>query len=137
MGFYSQSESNKTLIIERRLRSITTYSHSRLGDTELGLKEAFQGREFSRHPARPSLLELGAETIARTIKIKEAKQLILWINGAFGSGKTTISYELNRRIPNSFVYDPENIGFFIRKNIPKQILKVLCGERLTFQFCKQ
>lgn len=49
--------------------------------------------------------------------------MILWINGAFGSGKTTISYELNRRIPNSFVYDPENVGFFIRKNIPKQILK--------------
>ncbi len=51
------------------------------------------------------------------------RQLIIWINGAFGAGKTTVSYELNRRIPNSFVYDPENIGFFIRKNVPKQILK--------------
>ncbi|WP_440109195.1 AAA family ATPase [Paenibacillus sp. QZ-Y1] len=49
--------------------------------------------------------------------------MILWINGAFGSGKTTIAYELNRRIPNSFIYDPENIGYFIRKNSPKQILK--------------
>lgn len=49
--------------------------------------------------------------------------MILWINGAFGSGKTTISYELKRRIPNSFVYDPENVGYFIRKNIPAQILK--------------
>ncbi|MCL6604584.1 MAG: AAA family ATPase [Paenibacillus sp.] len=49
--------------------------------------------------------------------------MILWINGAFGSGKTTISYELNRRISNSFVYDPENVGYFIRKNTPKQILK--------------
>ncbi|MFC7677339.1 AAA family ATPase [Paenibacillus sp. GCM10028914] len=49
--------------------------------------------------------------------------MILWINGAFGSGKTTLSYELNRRIPNSFVYDPENVGYFIRKNAPKQILK--------------
>ncbi|MFK7693241.1 AAA family ATPase [Paenibacillus sp. HJGM_3] len=49
--------------------------------------------------------------------------MILWINGAFGSGKTTISYELKRRIPNSFVYDPENVGYFIRKNVPKQILK--------------
>ncbi len=57
------------------------------------------------------------------IKTKGAKQLIIWINGAFGSGKTTIAYELNRRIPNSFVYDPENVGFFIRKNVPKRILK--------------
>ena len=49
--------------------------------------------------------------------------MIIWINGAFGSGKTTIAYELNRRIPNSFIYDPENMGYFIRKNSPKQILK--------------
>ncbi|WP_010275728.1 AAA family ATPase [Paenibacillus senegalensis] len=49
--------------------------------------------------------------------------MILWVNGAFGAGKTTIAYELNRRIPHSFVYDPENAGYFIRKNAPKQILK--------------
>lgn len=42
--------------------------------------------------------------------------MILWINGAFGSGKTTTAYELNRRLPNSFVYDPENAGYFIRNN---------------------
>jgi len=42
--------------------------------------------------------------------------MILWINGAFGSGKTTTAYELNRRLPNSFVYDPENVGYFIRRN---------------------
>lgn len=49
--------------------------------------------------------------------------MIIWINGAFGSGKTQTSYELHRRIPNSVVYDPENIGFFINKNIPKEISK--------------
>ncbi|WP_223068360.1 AAA family ATPase [Paenibacillus caui] len=49
--------------------------------------------------------------------------MILWINGAFGSGKTTISYELHRRLPNSFIYDPEKIGYFIRRNSPKQIVK--------------
>ena len=42
--------------------------------------------------------------------------MIIWINGAFGSGKTTAAYELNRRLPNSFVYDPENAGYFIRRN---------------------
>ena len=49
--------------------------------------------------------------------------MIIWINGAFGAGKTTLAYELNRRLPNSYLYDPENVGYFIRKNMPKQILK--------------
>jgi hypothetical protein len=49
--------------------------------------------------------------------------LIIWINGAFGSGKTQTSNELWRRIPNSFIYDPENIGYFIRKNIPQNMHK--------------
>lgn len=47
--------------------------------------------------------------------------MIIWINGAFGSGKTQTAYELHRRIKNSFVYDPENIGFFIRDNIPPKL----------------
>lgn len=49
--------------------------------------------------------------------------MIIWINGAFGAGKTQTAYELNRRLPDSFIYDPENIGFFIRRNIPPGILK--------------
>lgn len=49
--------------------------------------------------------------------------MIIWINGAFGSGKTTTAYELHRRVPNSFVYDPENIGYFIRKQAPRAMLK--------------
>lgn len=44
--------------------------------------------------------------------------MIIWINGAFGAGKTQTAYALQRRIPGSYVYDPENAGFFIRKNIP-------------------
>ncbi|MEI3604813.1 hypothetical protein SPD48_03840 [Pseudogracilibacillus sp. SE30717A] len=47
--------------------------------------------------------------------------MIIWVNGAFGSGKTQTAYELHRRISNSFVYDPEIIGFFIGKNIPKEL----------------
>lgn len=43
---------------------------------------------------------------------------IIWINGAFGSGKTVTAAELNRRLPASYIYDPENIGFFLRKNTP-------------------
>lgn len=49
--------------------------------------------------------------------------MIIWLNGAFGSGKTTCAFELNRRLSNSFVYDPENIGYFILNNTPKNIQK--------------
>lgn len=57
--------------------------------------------------------------------------MIIWLNGAFGAGKTSCAFELKRRIPNSFVYDPENIGYFINKNIPIDIKK------LDFQDYKQ
>lgn len=49
--------------------------------------------------------------------------MIVWINGAFGSGKTQTAFELHRRISNSYVYDPENAGFFIRENIPSGLEK--------------
>lgn len=45
--------------------------------------------------------------------------MIIWINGAFGSGKTTVAHELHRRIQDSHVYDPENVGYFIWKNSPQ------------------
>lgn len=44
--------------------------------------------------------------------------MIIWINGAFGSGKTQTAYELHRRLDGSYVYDPENAGYFIRENLP-------------------
>lgn len=49
--------------------------------------------------------------------------MIIWLNGAFGSGKTTCAFELNRRLSGSYVYDPENIGYFIRKNTPQKLHK--------------
>ncbi|MBN8191214.1 AAA family ATPase [Bacillus sp. NTK074B] len=49
--------------------------------------------------------------------------MIVWINGAFGSGKTQTAYELHRRIPDSFVYDPEKVGYLFRKMVPEQASK--------------
>jgi len=49
--------------------------------------------------------------------------MIIWINGAFGSGKTSTAFELHRRLPDSFVYDPENVGYFIRQNAPAEFSK--------------
>lgn len=47
--------------------------------------------------------------------------MIIWLNGAFGAGKTQTAYELHRRMRCSYVYDPENAGYFIRGNIPPEI----------------
>jgi gluconate kinase len=49
--------------------------------------------------------------------------MIIWINGTFGSGKTTTAYELHKRLENSFVFDPERFGFVLMKNVPKEIAK--------------
>lgn len=49
--------------------------------------------------------------------------MIIWINGTFGSGKTTTAYELQKRVKNSFVFDPERFGYVLMRNIPKEISK--------------
>lgn len=42
----------------------------------------------------------------------------MWLNGAFGVGKTQTAFELHSRIPGSFVFDPEQLGFALRKVVP-------------------
>jgi hypothetical protein len=44
--------------------------------------------------------------------------MLIWINGAFGAGKTQTAFELHRRAPHSLVADPELIGFAIHKMLP-------------------
>ncbi|GGS91464.1 MULTISPECIES: AAA family ATPase [Streptomyces] len=41
--------------------------------------------------------------------------MLVWINGAFGSGKTTLVEELRSRWPDALVFDPEMIGFVLRR----------------------
>ncbi|WP_245640245.1 AAA family ATPase [Paenibacillus dakarensis] len=43
------------------------------------------------------------------------------INGSFGSGKTSASQKLQQLIPNSMIYDPEEIGYMLRKIIAEDI----------------
>ncbi|NQV89164.1 MAG: AAA family ATPase [Parcubacteria group bacterium] len=40
--------------------------------------------------------------------------MIIFINGSFGSGKTTTAELLEKQIPNSMIFDPEEVGFFLR-----------------------
>lgn len=41
--------------------------------------------------------------------------VIVWVNGAFGSGKSTLVEELRGRWPGALVFDPEVIGYVLRE----------------------
>jgi adenylate kinase family enzyme len=45
--------------------------------------------------------------------------MIIWINGPFGSGKTTLAKKLEKDIPNSMIFDPEQVGVIINRQIPE------------------
>jgi hypothetical protein len=44
--------------------------------------------------------------------------VIIWLNGAFGAGKTTLAAELGRRLPDAVVYNPEDVGLMLWKWLP-------------------
>lgn len=39
--------------------------------------------------------------------------MIVWINGAFGSGKTTVAALLAKKMHHAHVYGPEQVGYFL------------------------
>lgn len=41
--------------------------------------------------------------------------MIVWVNGAFGSGKTTLVEEVRGRWPEALVFDPEVVGYVLRE----------------------
>jgi hypothetical protein len=43
---------------------------------------------------------------------------MIWINGAFGAGKTTLAGELKARLPDALDYDPEYVGYLLTKWVP-------------------
>lgn len=47
--------------------------------------------------------------------------MIIMINGAFGSGKTSVATALVKQIKNSILFDPEEVGFMLRNIIPKEV----------------
>lgn len=44
--------------------------------------------------------------------------MIIWINGAFGGGKTTLADELHGRLPDAMRFDPEYVGYILIKWVP-------------------
>ena len=45
--------------------------------------------------------------------------VIIWINGGFGAGKTTLAEELHKRLPDAVVYNPEDVGLMLWKWMPR------------------
>ena len=45
--------------------------------------------------------------------------VIIWLNGGFGAGKTTLAEELSRRLPDAVLYDPEEVGIMLWKWLPR------------------
>jgi hypothetical protein len=46
--------------------------------------------------------------------------VLIWINGAFGAGKTHTAFELQRRLPDAHVADPELLGFALQRTLPRE-----------------
>ena len=44
--------------------------------------------------------------------------MIIWLNGAFGRGKTTLTRELHRRLPDAVIFDPEHVGYVLTQAVP-------------------
>lgn len=49
--------------------------------------------------------------------------MIVWINGAFGSGKSTTAELLHSKIKFSHIYDPEQVGYFLWDSFPTEMKK--------------
>lgn len=53
--------------------------------------------------------------------------MIIFINGAFGAGKTTTATLLEEKMAHAMIFDPEYVGMMLRDMIPKE--KQLMHER--------
>ena len=69
--------------------------------------EATPARTAGRRPAR-AIFELNGRP-------SYAGPVIIWLNGGFAAGKTTLAEELHRRLPDAVVYDPEDVGLMLWK----------------------
>jgi 8-oxo-dGTP pyrophosphatase MutT (NUDIX family) len=49
--------------------------------------------------------------------------VIIWLNGAFGAGKTATARELAGLLPDSTLFDPEHLGTLLRHTLPGERLK--------------
>lgn len=49
--------------------------------------------------------------------------MIIWINGPYGVGKSTLAEVLQKYLPNSFIFDAEQVGNAVRDNMPARFFR--------------
>jgi len=49
-----------------------------------------------------------------------SEPLVVWINGAFGVGKTSVAEELLSLLPGAILLDPELVGVLLRRVVPAE-----------------
>lgn len=63
--------------------------------------------------------------------------VIVWINGAFGAGKTTLAQALQERLSDAVVFDPELVGGLLRQWVPGRVADfqdIPLWRRMTVEF---
>ena len=63
--------------------------------------------------------------------------MIIWINGPYGVGKSTLAGFLHAENPNSFIFDAEAVGNAVRDNLPKNRFNgyIFEGYPMWFTMC--
>lgn len=63
--------------------------------------------------------------------------MILWIDGPYGVGKSTLAERLHEQQPNSFLFDAEAVGNAVRDNLPTELFNgyIFEGYPLWFETC--
>lgn len=51
----------------------------------------------------------------------EGEKMILWLNGPYGVGKSTLAEALHDALQDSFIFDAEQVGNAIRDNMPEPL----------------
>ncbi|MEV8038966.1 AAA family ATPase [Streptomyces sp. NPDC086182] len=52
-----------------------------------------------------------------SVRTRKRNLIIIWINGPFGGGKTTLATQLHQHLDGAITTDPEEVGFLLRKSI--------------------
>lgn len=63
--------------------------------------------------------------------------MVIWIDGPYGVGKSTLAERLRELAPHSFVFDAEQVGNSVRENTPKELFNgyIFEGYPLWFELC--
>ena len=65
--------------------------------------------------------------------------MIIWINGSYGVGKSSLAEKLHERNTHSFIFDAEEVGNAVRDNLPRELFNGYIFENypLWFNMCAE